>query len=150
MLKVWCLILGFFQLVLEILSKFTLDIINKNLEVSKVLLKKVFKVWLYDKSGTFIVALILSSLKADVTTKVWSSKQDTIYFGDIKYFEIILILLTKVIWAHVKFLQIGFLGFSFKWALLRLCLCLSLSFSQFHKNFHRFCKKIFSKKRNQR
>ena len=64
-LKIKYSILGFFQLVLKVFLKFTLDIINKSLKISKIFLKQGFKFWPYNKTDIVIIIGILSSLKID-------------------------------------------------------------------------------------
>ena len=70
---------SFFQLVLGVSSKLTLDAINKGLGVSEVLLEEGLELWLHDWSGTFVAALILGLSKADNTMKEGGGKQGTIY-----------------------------------------------------------------------
>ena len=60
-----CPILGFFQLILGIFSKLTLDIVNKSLGISEVFSKKDFEFRSCDQSGTLMTILILSLSKAD-------------------------------------------------------------------------------------
>ena len=48
---------------LEVSFKFTPNIINKGLEISKVFSKKDFKVWPYDKSAALITSICAKSIK---------------------------------------------------------------------------------------
>lgn len=63
-------VLSFFQLILRVSFKLTLDALNKVLGVFKVLLQESFKVKLYDRSVTFLATLMLSLIEADYSTKV--------------------------------------------------------------------------------
>lgn len=50
---------------------------------SKVFLNKNFKVKSRDTGGVFVATFILSLFKTDDLIKVWTSKQDRIYFNSI-------------------------------------------------------------------
>lgn len=73
------------------------------MEVFKVFLEKSFELRLYNKSCVFMTAFMLSLTEAEDATEIWGSKWDTIYPRDAKFFEIILILLTKVVEVYIKF-----------------------------------------------
>lgn len=62
MLKVKCLVSDFFQLVLKVVSKFSLDIVIKGLKIFKVDLKKSFKIRSYNKNGAFLAIFVLGPL----------------------------------------------------------------------------------------
>lgn len=74
MLEVGGVLSSFFLMIFEISFKLTLDIVNKDLEFSKVLLEESFKIRQCDKCGIFVAALILSLFKADNATKVLGGK----------------------------------------------------------------------------
>ena len=74
MLKIWYFISDFFQLVLEVFPKFTSNIINKNLKISKVFLKWNFEVKLYNKNGVFMVVFILDLFDIDGAIEKWDGK----------------------------------------------------------------------------
>lgn len=93
-----------------------------------------------------MAALVLGPSETYNITEKWGGKWGTIHLGDIRNLEMVIIFLTKMITAYVRFSQICFQSSSFKWALSRLCLYLSLSLHWFYKYFHEFCKKIFGKK----
>lgn len=93
-------------MILEVTLKFTLNVINKSLEISKVILKNVFKLCLRDRSDALIVALVLCTSKTDYVTKKWGGKQDTVNINGFWYFEIILILLAKIITIYIKLFYI--------------------------------------------
>ena len=61
-----------------------------------------------------MIAFVLSSFKADEAIKKCDSKEDTIQYCGTQDFEIILILLIKVVEIYVRFFQICFWGFSLK------------------------------------
>lgn len=61
--------MGLFQLVLRVFFELILNIINKGLEILKILLKKGFKVKPHNGSGTLIAAFVLSSSEANNATK---------------------------------------------------------------------------------
>ena len=65
MLKIWCLVSDFFQLLREIPSKLTSNIVNNSLGISKVFLKEGFEFWLCDWSSILVAALMLSQSEAD-------------------------------------------------------------------------------------
>lgn len=65
MLKIGCLVLGFFELILWVPPKLIPDTVNNDLRAFKMLLEEGFEVGLRDESGAFIVALMLSLLAAD-------------------------------------------------------------------------------------
>ena len=73
------LVSGFFQLVLGVPPKLTLDAVNKSLGASKVLLKEGFELWLRDGSSAFVAAFVLSSSEADGITEKGGNKGDTIH-----------------------------------------------------------------------
>lgn len=64
-----CLILSFFQLVLEVFSKLILDIIDKSLGVLEVFLEEGFKVGPNDRNDALIVAPVLGLFDANSATK---------------------------------------------------------------------------------
>ena len=59
--------------------KFTPDIINKDLEISKISTEEGFKFKLCDKGDVFVVVLILSLFKADGIIEKYGSKKDIVY-----------------------------------------------------------------------
>ena len=69
MLKLWCLVSGFFQLVLGVFSKLILNIVNKGLKIPKVLSKKSFKFWLHDKNGAIVMVFMLNLFEVDSTVE---------------------------------------------------------------------------------
>ena len=110
MLEVWCPLSGLFQLVLGVPSKLTPDIVNKGLRIPEVLSEEGFELWPRDQSGALVAALVLSSSEADTATEEWGCKWGTIHLGGAWSFEMVLIMLTKVIAIHVRFLWIGLRG----------------------------------------
>ena len=64
-----CSILGFFLLILGILSKLTLNIVDKNLEIFDVFPKENFELRSNDESDALMVVLMLSLSKANSGTK---------------------------------------------------------------------------------
>ena len=60
-----CLILSFFQLILKISFKHTLNIINKGLKTFKIFFKKDFKVESYYKNSVIMTSFILGPFKTD-------------------------------------------------------------------------------------
>ena len=83
MLKMRCLVLGFFQLILGVLPKLILEVVNEGLKTSKIFLKESFKLKLYDKSGAFMVALMLSSSEIDGTIEIGGDEEGIIYLYSI-------------------------------------------------------------------
>ena len=75
---------------------------------SKSFAEKEFEVKLYNKSSAFMTMLMLSLSEVDGAIKLWSGKQDVIYFDRAQYYKIILILLIKVITVYMKFFEIDF------------------------------------------
>ena len=63
MLKIGCLISGFFQLVLRVPPKLTPDAVNKNFRVLEVFLEEDFEFGSCDGSGVFVAAFMLSHLR---------------------------------------------------------------------------------------
>ena len=59
------LILSFFKLVLGVSSKITLNIVDKNLGISKVFLKEDFEFKIYNWSDAFAAAIILGPFEND-------------------------------------------------------------------------------------
>ena len=112
------LVLSFFQLILVVPPKLTLDVVNKGLRASNVLSEEGFKFWPRDGNGAFVAALVLSLSEADRTMKEDDGKGGTIYPYGAWDFEIILTLLTKMVAIHVGFSGVGFRGSSLKWTLL--------------------------------
>ena len=53
-----------------VLSKLTLNIINKDLKISKIFLKKDFKIRLYDKSNILMAMLMLGTFETNNVIKV--------------------------------------------------------------------------------
>ena len=53
---------GFFLTGIKSFFKITLNVINKSLKISKILLKKGFEVGIYNKNSTLIMAFILGLL----------------------------------------------------------------------------------------
>ena len=78
-LKVGGVISNFFQLILRVLFKLTLDIIDKGLRVSKVFLKKGLKIKLRNWSSALVAALVLGLSEADRATEEFGGKEDTIH-----------------------------------------------------------------------
>ena len=70
---------GFFQLILRILPKLTLNIINKNLRTLKIFTKKDFELKLYDKGCALVIVLVLSPSEVDEATKKYGSKKSMVY-----------------------------------------------------------------------
>ena len=64
------IVLSLFQLILEVFFKLTLNAINKDMKVLKVLLQKGIKVKIYNRNGTFVATLILSSSDVNNATKI--------------------------------------------------------------------------------
>lgn len=64
-----CLLLSFFQLVLEVSSEVTLDIVNKSLKAFEVLPKESFEVGLCNRRDALVAALVLGPLDIDRVTK---------------------------------------------------------------------------------
>ena len=62
--------MGFFELILRILFKFTLDIIIKKLKMLKIFLKEDLKVKRHDKCGIFVTIFMISLFKANNIIKV--------------------------------------------------------------------------------
>ena len=73
-LKVGGIISSFFQLVLGIPSKLTLDAIDKSLEVFKVFLEESLEVRLRSQSNFLVAALMLGLSEADNAVKKCSNK----------------------------------------------------------------------------
>ena len=94
-------------MILEVTLKFTLNVINKSLEISKVFLKNIFKLSLCDRSDALIAALVLCISKTDYATKKWGGKQDTVNFNGFWYLNIIFILLAKIITIYVESFHIN-------------------------------------------
>ena len=78
-LKVKCLILGLFWLILRVFFKLTLDTINKGLETFKVFIEENFELKLYNQSSILIAAFVLSLSEANKATKNGDSKKNIIY-----------------------------------------------------------------------
>ena len=72
-------ILSLFQLILRVSSKLTPNTINKNLGVSKVLSGEDLELWPCDWSCTFMVALVLGSLKANGAIEEYGGKGGMIH-----------------------------------------------------------------------
>ena len=89
---------------------------------------------------------MLSPSKADGATEEWSCKWITIHPGSAWSFEIVFILLTKVIAIHVRLPWISLRGFSLKWSFSKLCLLLILSLGWLHKCLHEFREEVFGRK----
>lgn len=70
----WYLIFDFFELILRVFLKFALDIIGKNLGISKTFSKKDLELLLYDKNSIWIVLYILGQFKTDIAIKKKGSK----------------------------------------------------------------------------
>lgn len=95
------LILDFFQLVLRISLKLSLDTINKELKVAQVFSKEYFEYVLQDESFALITIFILSPIKINITAEKKSSKKAIItfyYFGSIK---IIFTILIKIMIIYI-------------------------------------------------
>ena len=122
------------------------DIINKSLRISKVLPKEDFVVRLHNRSGIFVTTLVLSPFEADRVTEKWNCKWGTIHLGDIRNFEIVFILLTKVVTFYVRLTLIVFRDFSLKKALIELI----PSQNWLYKCLHKFCEEFLSGKKNKR
>lgn len=67
--KIKDIVSGFFQLVLEVLSQYILNIVDNNPRISEIPSEKSFEVRPYDKSSAFMAALILSLFEANSVTK---------------------------------------------------------------------------------
>ena len=52
-------------MILEVSSQLVLDVINKGLEIFKILLKINLELWLYNNNAVLVVVLILGLSKAD-------------------------------------------------------------------------------------
>ena len=94
-LKVESVVSSFFQLVLEVPSKFTSNPIDKDLRVPKVFLEEGLKLCPRDRSGAFMAALVLGPSKADGAAKEDGGKWDTINLCRAWYLDIIFTLLAK-------------------------------------------------------
>ena len=70
-------------MVLRVFFKLILYIINKILRISKVFLKKNFKIKLYDKNSALIVVFVLSPPKINNTIEKYAWKQNIFYLGNI-------------------------------------------------------------------
>lgn len=127
MLEMQRLVLGFFKLILGVPIKLIPNIKNKGLEISKIFKGKSFEFWPYDWSSILIVTPMLCSPKAHGAIMKWSCKYDTILPNCIWYFEMILILQTKVVIVHVVFSQICFQKPSLKKLFSKFFLLLDLS-----------------------
>ena len=82
---------------MRVFFKLTLNIINKSLRIFKVFLEKNFKIELYNKNNILMVALILDLFEVNNTIEKWGGKKSIIYSYSAWYFEIIFILLVKII-----------------------------------------------------
>ena len=78
-IKSGMLSLGLFLVNIKIFFKLTLDTINKDLKTSKIFIKESFELKLYDRSGVFMVALMLSLFEVDGAMKKYSNKEDIVY-----------------------------------------------------------------------
>lgn len=94
--------------------------------------------------------LMLYPSEDDCATEKSSCKRDTIYLGSTWCFEMILLLLTKIIKVYIEFFQIYFWGLCLKKIISRLCQLLIASLNQFYQSFHKFCKEVIGKKRNKK
>ena len=144
-LEVWCPVLGFFQLIWGVSSKLTLNVVNKSPRIPKNFLEEGFEFWLCDQSGTLVTALMLSLSKADSAIEEWGYKWGMIHLGGAWSFEIVFILLTKVIAIHIRFFWIGFQRSSFKQMFLRLCLFPVLNLDWLHKCLYEFREKVLGR-----
>ena len=63
------IVLSFFELVLEVTFKLTLDVVNKSLKIYKVFLEKDFENEPCDRSSAFVMAYILSPFETNEITK---------------------------------------------------------------------------------
>ena len=135
MLKVEEIISSFIKVILKVFSKFTPNTINKSLAVSKILSEENFKVRPHNRNGVFMVALLLNLFEADGLIEIWSGKKIIIYPSGAWCFEIIFILLTKVVVIYIRFSWISFQGFSLKWLFLKLYQCLNLY--QFYEHLYK-------------
>lgn len=78
-LNMQCLILGIFQLILEIPPKLILETINKGLKAFKVLIEESFKFRPYNRDSTLLAILMLSLNEAYKAIKKYGCKRDTVY-----------------------------------------------------------------------
>lgn len=113
-------------------------------------MEKSFKLRPYYKSGTFVTALMLSPPRADRAMKNCGGKKSTIHLCGAQGFEVILIMLTKLVVIYMRFFWVCFWGLSLKWALLELKLLLMSSLGVFQEYFHKLHKEIISQRRNKR
>ena len=65
----WYPVLGFFQLILKILSKLIPDVVNQSLKIPKVFFKEGFELESYKKNDALVVALVMSSSEANSAIK---------------------------------------------------------------------------------
>lgn len=104
---------------LRVISKFALDIISKNLIISKILLKKIFKSSLYHQGFGFVATFVLVLLLNRCFIEEQGSKKDIIRLINSNNFKIILTLLTKMVIVYmqvfiIKVKKIKFLMIIFK------------------------------------
>ena len=76
-----CPILDFFQLILGVPPKLTPDAVNESLRASEVFLEESLELWPRDRSGAFVVTLVLSPSEADGATEDEGYKWGTIHLG---------------------------------------------------------------------
>lgn len=79
LLKVGCLVLGLFQLVLEIPPKLNPDTVNKSLRTFEISTEEDSKLKQWNRSGALMTTLVLSLSKANKITENYGSKKGIIY-----------------------------------------------------------------------
>ena len=114
MLNVGYPVSGFFQLVLGIPPKLTLDTVNGGLGAPQILSEEGFKLWPRDGSEAFVALLVLGLSEADGNTKEGGGKGGMIHPCGAWGLEIVFTLLIKVVVIHVRFSGVGFPGPSFE------------------------------------
>lgn len=103
-----------FQLILRVLFKLAPDRINKGLAITKVLSQEGLELWLCNRNGALIAALMLGLSEADDATEKSGGKQGTIYSCGARYLEIIFTLLIKMVAVYMGFFGINLQGPGFK------------------------------------
>lgn len=84
------------------MSKFTIDIIGKNLIISKILSKTIFESSLYYQDFDFIAIFVLVLLQNHCVIEEQGGKKDIVRPISPNNFKVILILLTKMIIVYMQ------------------------------------------------
>lgn len=92
----------------------TLQAIYKSSKVAKVLLEKLFELWLGNNISKYIFWLVLNPLTTYYLLKKRGNIEDLVWFYYFGYIKVVLILLVELIVLYVKITQIGFRKTSFK------------------------------------